>query len=228
MQAELRRTKEQIPYFVHIMFAPTDLSLKEIYFSEKGERCQCNNCNHRIQNVYVVQTQSGELKHYGSNCLAHHGIKPSTMINYWRKTRNVLKYQLKKAKTAEENLTKYAAELAFIDAYLSMTYNAFLESIQDHMRSGSRMSDKQIAAVRRFMERTNLDKLVEEEQPRIERYYRILELLEKLSRVHFGAYPGQTPYHSMRDQFAQRGDLSEKQIAFLEKVTTRFRKQWLK
>lgn len=226
---ELRRTKDQIPAGIHCLFTMTDLALEEIYYSEQGERCQCNQCNHRIRNIYVVMLKlTGEVKHYGSNCLEHHGIRPSVLINYWTKTKKTIKYQIQKEQRAKENTAKYVAELQFMDAFLEITYNGFLDSIQNHIRCGNPISEKQIAAVHKFMERTDLEKMVEEEQPRIERYYHVLELFEKLNRVHFGAYPGVTPYHSMKQQFSQRGNLTDKQIAFLEKMVTRFRRQWLR
>lgn len=86
-------------------------------------------------------------------------------------------------------------------------------------------SEKQRGAFDKIMSETDFVKLEEKAAQSETRFHEILECIQILDHVKMGLYPGVKVYQSIREQFASKRVLTDKQINFLHKMVKRFRKQ---
>jgi len=121
----------------------------------------------------------------------------------------------------------YTKEVNFIKSYLEISYNEFLDSLLRQIELGRTLSSKQLLALHKFMNKTNLEELKTLEEDRAKKFCYILTLFERLQKVRFGArLKSESMCYSIYSQFKKKGYLSDKQIAFLEKMVHMFRRQW--
>lgn len=231
--------KNVIPSYLNKMVSTgqANFSIERVYYSGQGERCQSGNCNHRIHNVFVLKdNDTGEEFLVGSECVKKYGNGIDTLVTYWKnrleKAKRAAMWKAKKRTWADEKEEKkrqsieaHRAELEFIAQYLELKPSNFLESIQNVIENGWNMSEKQRAVLDRIMTETNFAQLEEEAKRNEERFEEVLELIEVLDHVRWGFHPGQSTFRSIREQFAERGSLTDKQVEKLKKWVHRFRRQ---
>lgn len=233
----IRIDKNVIPaYLSQLLAGQSNFTIESAFYSSVGEICQSGNCGHHITNIYVVKDiATGAEYRVGSECIKKYGAGLEQLVSYWKSSLDKAKrqalWQAKRKMWAEERDEKKRAsiethqkELEFINKYLDVKSSSFLESIQNVIENGWEMSPKQKEALDKVMLETDFTKLQEEVQRGAERFQEVLQMFEVLDKVKFGFYPIEF-YISIRSQFAKNGMISDKQIAALQKLLHRFRKQ---
>lgn len=233
----VRVDKNIIPaYLTQLMEGQSNFSVDGAYYSGDGKTCQSGNCGKRINNVFILKDKTtGQVYEVGSECIKKYGNNLEQLIDYWKRelerSKRTAMWAAKKAMWASEcdekvraHVEKYQKELEFINKYLEIKPSGFLESVQRIIEHAWRMTDKQEEALSKMVAETDFNLLQQQVEVSVNRFGEVLQMFEVLDKVKFGMYPSDI-YSSLRDQFAKNGMLSDKQIALLQKLMHRFRKQ---
>jgi len=230
--------KNIIPtYLEQLLIGQANFTVIGAFYSGQGLTCESGHCGKHINNVYVVLDKSSNTQYrVGCECVKKYGNNMAQLVAYWSKgleraKRSAL-WKAKKAVWAAErdekkrqSIETHTKELEFIERYTNIKASPFLESIQYVIENGWEISEKQREVLDKIMRETDFVALEEQSKKDGERFQEVLQIIETLDRIKWGAYPGQEAYGSMRSQFAKNGALSDKQVAFLRGMQVRFRKQ---
>lgn len=233
----VRVDKNIIPaYLTQLMEGQSNFSVDGAYYSGSGKTCQSGNCGKRISNVFIIKDKTtSQTYEVGSECVRKYGNNLEQLIDYWKKElergKRAAMWAAKKAMWASErdekiraHVEQYQKELEFINKYLEIKPSAFLESVQNIIEHAWRMTDKQAEVLNKMVAETDFNLLEQQVEVSVNRFSEVLQMFEVLDKVKFGMYPFDV-YNSLRNQFAKNGMLSDKQIALLQKLMHRFRKQ---
>lgn len=222
-------------YLSKVQQGTANFELVRVYYSAKGHRCQSGNCNKRIHNVFIfVDKDTDQEYEIGSHCAAKYGNDVEQLVQYWlKKLNHVTAQTLKQAKYEErvqKNIATHRERYNFILAYLEITPSRFMSSIKRVIEKGWDMSEKQAAAIDKIMGETDLTTLVEKVGEDYRKYrarlWETIKIIERLDRVSFGQRPtAYTTYRSIRQQFGEKGYVTDKQLELLKKYMHTFRRQ---
>lgn len=122
------------------------------------------------------------------------------------------------------NVERYTDELAFIEKYLAIRGSGFLQSLEQQIKQGRILTEKQKDALDGIIKSTDFEHLARRNEVDVLRFSEMMQIFEVLDRVSFGQYPSEA-YHSIKRQFAFSGSVSDKQLGLLKKLQHRFRRQ---
>lgn len=173
-----------------------DFGLIDVYDagpSFRQDDHQCDFCGSHLRYTAEIGAEDDPEIEYkvGLDCLEHAmGTSWSHMQDVERKIKD-LKEEAKRKRRKEEYAEQYKAEIEWLEEYLSITENDFLESMHEVLTTGEKKFSRNMEeAVHSNMQAVDLQELRENEkwiESVIERLEDLLEMIEDSSK-NDGAY----------------------------------------
>lgn len=163
-----------------------DFGLKDVYDagpSFRQEDHQCEFCGTHLRYTAVIEAETEPIQYkVGLDCLEHAmGSAWSHMQDVERQI-NELKEEAKKERRQKEYAEQYAEEIEWLEKYLNITEDEFLEEMYEVLTTGSRVFSKRMHdSVLQNMNNKDLDKVRKKEEwieTVIERLESLLEMIE--------------------------------------------------
>lgn len=185
---------------------------------------QCDFCGSHLRYTAEIGAEDDPKVEYkvGLDCLEHAmGTSWSHMQDVERKIKD-LKEEAKRKRRKEEYAEEFEKEIEWLEEYLSISENDFLESMYEVLTTGeSKFSRGMEEAVHDNMRVVDLDELRKKEkwiQSVIERLESLLEMIEESSK-NDGAY---SFVNSVLDYAKDNRQVSDKQLEAVNDVYERY------